>query len=209
MENSIISLFISSSLGSVIANISWNWYVHYQGRKDKKRNIDHIYLSIYESLSEFIVACSSQIESIDYCFYNRNVNYDDSYFKKLNDVTLSLLPDESWHEISVSVAQKIKKVIKYFSMDDRWIRKKFREEDWLDTDEVYELEVQRLSFYALEAYKIRDEIELLSSIEKDDISSHKKLFSQRLDNCKDAYKNDPAGKLVIPELKKCFEKSVG
>lgn len=84
----------------------WNWYVHHSDRKDKERSIDHKYLSLYESLSEFIVMCSIQIESIDHCFVNSEVNCDDSYFEKLNDVTISLLPEESWHEISVSIAQK-------------------------------------------------------------------------------------------------------
>lgn len=45
----------------------------------------------------------------------------------------------------------------------------------MGTDELYELEIQRLSFYAIEAYKIRDAIESISSIEKNDISAHKKL----------------------------------
>ena len=208
MENSIISLVISSSLGSAIANIVWNWYVHHSDRKDKERSVDHKYLSLYESLSEFIVMCSIQIESIDHCFVNSEVNCDDSYFEKLNDVTISLLPEESWHEISVSIAQKIKKLIKNFSRTDRWIYKKSKEEDWMDTDELYELETQRLSFYAIEAYKIRDAIESISSIEKDDISAHKKLFLQKIDACNNAYTNDPSGKLVIPELKKYFEGSV-
>lgn len=88
-----------------------------------------------------------------------------------------------------------------------WIRKMFREEEWMDSEQAYELEIQMLSFYGIEVCNLIDEIELLAHIKHEDLSQYKDNFLQKLKEVEDSFNKDPE-KLVLPALKDRFSQGV-
>ncbi|NCB21356.1 MAG: hypothetical protein EOM56_00715 [Deltaproteobacteria bacterium] len=155
-----------------------------------------------------MISCSSQIEDIENCFFQYYANHDESFFSKLNDVSLSLPPDGSWNEISVEVVQKAKMISKQLLLTDRWIHKMFKEEAWMEADQAYELEIQMLSFYGVEACNLIDEIGSIAHIKYGDLSIHKNIFLKKIAEIEDSIKEN-ADKLIIPVLRERFGNGVG
>lgn len=201
-----MKIFGSSSLGCVLVSLSWNFYLHRSGEKDKKMKAGHVYFEIHDVMADFVVACSSHIGAINSSLYQFNDNGEESSFPKLNNISLSLPTNGSWTEISVGVIQKTRRISKRFSRTDTWIRTLYNKEEWMDADQAYELEIQRLSFYGVEACNLIDEIESLTSIEHEDLSVYKNIFVEELKAVEDSFKKKP-DKLIIPELKERFNKN--
>ena len=163
-----IQILGSSSLGCALVNLSWSFYLHRSGEKEKKMKASHVYFEIHDVMADFVVACSSHIGAINSWFIQFYDNGEEPSSPKLNNISLSLPPQGSWKEISVGVIQKTRRISKRFQRTDTWIRTLYKREEWMDVEQVYELEIQRLSFYGVEACNLIDEIESLTSIEQAD-----------------------------------------
>ena len=203
-----IQIFGSSSLGCALVNLWWSFYLHRSGEKEKKMKAGHVYFEIHDVMADFVVACSSRIGAINSCLFQFDDNGEEYSFPKLNNISLSLPQNGSWKEISVGVVQKTRRISKRFSRTDTWIRTLYKREEWVEVDQAYELEIQRLSFYGVEACNLIDEIESLTPIEHEDLSVYKNIFVEKLKAVEDSFKKNP-DKLIIPELKERFSKNPG
>ncbi len=197
-----ISAFIGSSLGTF-------WKIYFdqseRSRKDniEKKEIQYIELNLALHLSSFAKKSEERIFEIA-----EIISESEMYSKSprtYSELEVNFPDETKWEKLPIKFVAELKLLIQNYKSTNQYIRLQF--EQWADANDCYELDCQRLAFYALRTLEIAAKIFKELDAETAELSDLKLRLQGYIDEAVDNCNRSGNSQLLIPELSNRFRSS--
>jgi hypothetical protein len=146
---SMLTLILSSAGVSALVNVAWNAIARYLDQRATARKTSHVYLSLALQLEDFARRCNAQIYDINEAFAHHRQDHTFLAFQHISEIQLELAPGLEWNSLPVAFVAEMKGLPTRFEQCNSWIHAQY--DNGADIEDAYELEKERLAFYALKA----------------------------------------------------------
>ena len=203
-----ITIVASSAVISALVNVAWGYMSkHIDSQKEKEKQklkINHIYLNIAFDLEDFSKECNSHIYRVENLIWKIRFNFVEGKSSNHIPIHLEFKSSPRWEDLPINFVSNTKALPSKFHSTDKWIFEQWRDYD-IESDQAYELEIERAAFYGLEACNQAKKIRRELGIESSDIASYEEHFQTIIDVRKESFLKDRKQTLLIPELRSKFE----
>lgn len=204
---SALTLVMSSAVVSALVNVGWGafsrWLERNKEAREKAQKVGHVYLALALQLEAFARQCNERLYDIRVALERYRSEEDGSGFNTLSKAEFEFEPEPDWAALPVSFVANVKGLPTRFRQCDMWINEQFQH--WADLDEAFELEMEKLAFYALKACDLSSKIRTQIRAESDETDGIVGHFQTILDRRHNSYLNRPGQRTFIPELHAQFE----
>lgn len=200
---SILTLILSSAGVSALVNVAWNAFARYLDQRATAKKTNHVYLSLALQLEDFARRCNAQIYDINEASAQYNQDQGSSAFQHILRIELDLAPGLEWNLLPVAFVAEIKGLPTRFEQCNSWIHAQY--DNWADLEEAYELEKERLAFYALKACAASTETRSRIGAGPGDLTHLISSFEHVIERSRAQYVKYQDGQPFIPELRAQFD----
>jgi len=204
---SLLAMITSSAFIGAAANIAWGeiakWIDRRRENKKEEGKIAHVYHAIILQLEGFAHQCNGQLYDISVAMDNYRNLQDGSAFDRVGAQRFEFNPEPEWTSLPVPFVDEMKSFINRSGQSDKWISAQFGL--WAGLDDVFELEEQRMAYYALRACALASGIRAKIKIGKSDLQDLLEHFRSVIDRYRDHYNENEGRANLIPELRAQFE----
>lgn len=200
---STFTLIMSSAVISAGVNVGWSAFLKLLERRKEARKVDHVYLAIVSQLEAFARRCNERLYDISNGVERYRTFGDSTLLNNLMSIPFEFTPEPDWTALPVRFVAKVRALPNRFEQCNAWINAAFM--TWAELDDAYELDEERLAFYALKACNLASEIRKKIKAgdgEVDDLVEH---FQSILNTRRNMYRQYPGVHSFIPELRAQFE----
>lgn len=200
---STLTLIMSSAVVSAGVNVGWSMCLKLIERRKEAQKVDHVYLAIATQLEAFARRCNERLYDISSGVERYRTHGDSSLLNNLMPVPFEFTPEPDWTALPVRFVAKVRALPNRFEQCNAWINAAFKA--WAELDDAYELDEERLAFYAIKACNLASEIRTKIKAgdgEVDDLVEH---FRSILNKRRNMYRQYPGVHSFIPELRAQFE----
>ncbi|MDN4057159.1 hypothetical protein QPK31_02865 [Massilia sp. YIM B02769] len=202
----LITIITSSAFVAALVNVAWNalskWLDRQREAKKEELKVAHVYHAVILHLETYAYKANGQLYDISVAMDRYRGLRDDKAFDRVRTERFKFEPDPDWTVLPISFVDRMKTFVIQSDQCDGWIRAQF--DLWAGIDEAFELEEQRIAWYALRACTLASELRLQIEVDCASMEDIIKHFQFIIDRCWDHYKANNGTTNLVPELRAHF-----
>jgi hypothetical protein len=129
--------------------------------------------------------------------------HDQKAYDGFEHFVFEFMPEPDWTALPIPFVAEVKALPNRFEQCNSWINSQFHQ--WADMDEAYELDAERLAYYALKSCELASKIRVKLKADDDQLDDLVTHFRHIIDKRRERYKNNPDFYVLIPELRAQFD----